>query len=173
LLDGVCITGGEPTLHKDLPELLRSIRELGFKIKLDTNGYKPQILQQLLKEGLVDHVAMDIKNSPALYAETVGLKQVQLEKLEESIRLLMEGPVSYELRTTVAEQLHTETSILQMGQWLAGLVPGKKPVKLFLQPFVDRDTVLLRNLSAPTPEKLEIFVKLLTPYIEEVSVRGE
>ena len=173
LLDAVCVSGGEPTLYPQLPALLRSIKDLGFLVKLDTNGSDPVMLQSLVAEGLVDYVAMDIKNAPARYGETVGLGKVPLEAMEESIRFLMEGSVDYEFRTTVVQQLHDAASIQQMGQWLAALIPGKKPAKLFLQKFVDRDTVIFGGLSAPDQAQMEAFVSLLAPFVEKISIRGD
>ena len=141
ILDGVCITGGEPTLKKELPQLLREIKALGYPVKLDTNGYRPEVLKALVEEGLVDYVAMDIKNSPDEYGKTVGLSKMDISRIEESIRFLAKGNVDYEFRTTVVSQLHTKKSIEDMGKWL--LDTAGAPVKqLFLQPFVDRDTVM-------------------------------
>ena len=173
LLDGVCVSGGEPTLYPGLAELLRNIKALGYAVKLDTNGSRPDVLKKLVGEGLVDHVAMDVKNSPARYAETVGLQKVDLVPLEESLRFLIEGNVSYELRTTLVAQLHDEASVEEMGRWLSSLVPGKKPGKLYLQSFVDRDTVVFAGLGAPTPESVGIYKKILSSYINEVSIRGQ
>ena len=172
LLDGVCITGGEPTLHKNLPDLLRQIKDLGFLVKLDTNGYRPEILKALVAQGLVDYVAMDVKNSPDAYGETVGLSKPELARIEESLRYLIGGEAPYELRTTVVAEFHDEQKICDMGRWLAGLVPGKKCAKLFLQCFVDRDSVLKSGLSSPTDEQLQKYVSLLTPYVGVVTVRG-
>lgn len=172
LLDGVCVSGGEPTLYKDLPDFLARIKELGFKVKLDTNGSRPEVLRALLDQGLVDYVAMDVKNSPALYAQTVGLEHMDLRSIEESLRLLIGGEKDYELRTTLVAQLHDETSIQDMGAWIAGLVPGKKPQKLFLQSFVDRDTVLFSGLSAPERETTEKFAKILAPFVNQVTIRN-
>ena len=172
LLDAVCVTGGEPTLYKELPAFLKAIKELGFLVKLDTNGSRPDVLKAVVEDGLVDYVAMDIKNGPAGYPETVGLKKVDMEAVEESIRYLISGQVEYEFRTTLVEPLHTDDSILEMGQWLASLVPGKKPEKLFLQSFVDRDTVCFAGLKAPEEETLVRYVKTLTPYIGKVTPRG-
>ena len=172
LLDGVCVTGGEPTLYKNLPEFLRRIRELGFLVKLDTNGYRPEMVKALVAEGLVDYIAMDVKNSPALYARTVGLETVDMAAIEESLRFLIGGEVDYELRTTLVDQLHTEASIQDMGAWLGGLVPGKKPKKLFLQSFVDRDTVLFSGLSAPEAETTREFAKILAPFVDQVTIRN-
>lgn len=173
LLDGVCVSGGEPTLHPGLPELLRKIKELGYAIKLDTNGSRPEVLKALVQEGLLDHVAMDVKNSPSRYAQTAGVEHLDLEKLEESLRFLISGDLSYELRTTLVSQLHDEASIREMGQWLQDLVPGKKPAKLYLQSFVDRDTVVFAGFTPPEPESVEKYKEILSSYVEEAFIRGE
>lgn len=173
LLDGVCVSGGEPTLYKDLPRLLKDIKDLGFLVKLDTNGSDPAMLKALVAEGLVDYVAMDIKNSPARYGETVGLAKVNMAPMEESIRFLLSGAVAYEFRTTVVAQLHDDASIEEMGQWLSSLVPGKMPRTLWLQKFTDRETVLFAGLSAPSPEQMKRFVTLLAPFVEKTAIRGE
>ena len=172
LLDGVCVSGGEPTLYKDLPAFLARIKEMGFLTKLDTNGYRPAIVKQLVAEGLVDYIAMDVKNSPAMYAQTVGLEKLDLAAIEESLRFLIDGTVDYELRTTLVAQLHSEASIQDMGVWLGSLVPGKKSKKLFLQSFVDRDTVLFGNLSAPETETTQRFAKILEPFVGTVTIRN-
>jgi pyruvate formate lyase activating enzyme len=173
LLDGVCVSGGEPTLYPGLEEMLRRIKALDFAVKLDTNGSRPDVLKTLVGKGLVDHVAMDVKNGPRQYGETTGIPGVALERIEESLRFLMTDAVSYELRTTVVEPLHDETSILEMGQWLQSLVPEKKPKVLYLQKFVDRDTVIFAGLSAPSEEKMARFQEVLTPFVESARIRGE
>ena len=172
VLDGVCITGGEPTLHADLPELLRSIRALGYAIKLDTNGTNPQLLRRLIDEGLVDYVAMDVKNGPDHYAETVGIKGFSLASIEESIRILLEDKTDYELRTTVVLPLHNEDSIAAMSAWLTALGNGKKVKRLYLQPFVDRDTVPVAGLCAPEADTLSAFVGRLQSCADYVTLRG-
>jgi len=172
LLDGVCVSGGEPTLYKDLPAFLAKIKELGFLVKLDTNGYRPEAVKELAEKNLVDYIAMDVKNSPAMYAQTVGLETMDLAPIEETLRFLISGDVDYELRTTLVAQLHTEDSIQDMGAWLGNLVPGKKAKKLFLQSFVDRDTVLFAGLSAPERGISAQFVNILLPYVEDVSIRN-
>lgn len=172
LLDGVCVSGGEPTLYKELPAFLARIKELGFFVKLDTNGYRPEVLKELVEKKLVDYVAVDVKNSPAMYAQTVGLETLDLAKIRESLAFLISGDTAYELRTTLVAQLHTEASIQDMGAWLGGLVPGRKPQKLFLQTFVDRDTVLFSGLSAPEPEVTAGFAKILASFAEEVTIRN-
>ena len=171
ILDGVCITGGEPTLQKDLPQLLRQIKQMGYYIKLDTNGSRPDMLKALVGEKLIDYVAMDIKNSPDRYGETIGLSQIPKE-IEESMRFLMSGALDYEFRTTVVEELHSEADILALGQWLSQLSPERKAKRLFLQSYTDRDSVLVSGLHAPSTEKLSRFKEILAPYAEFVEIRG-
>ena len=173
VLDGVCITGGEPTLNPGLKPLLERIKALGYAVKLDTNGSSPAVLRQLVEAGLVDHVAMDVKNGPEQYAQTVGVPGVKLERVEESLRFLIGGSTSYELRTTLVQQLHDAASITAMGRWLAGLVPGRLPRVLYLQRFVDRESVAFSGLSAPEEDCVRRYVTALTPYVHEVRIRGE
>lgn len=166
LLDGVAFTGGEPCLHKDLPELMRKIREMGFSVKLDTNGYHPALLQQILEEGLADYVAMDIKNAPEKYAVTAGLETLDLAPVEESIRLLMQGKTDYEFRTTVVAEFHEAEDFRKIGPWIAGAK------RYFLQCFTDRDSVPFGNLSAPSKEELEEYAAIAREWIPDVQIRG-
>ena len=172
ILEGVCITGGEPTIHPELPELLRAVKALGYPVKLDTNGYRPQSLRALLAEGIVDYVAMDLKNSPAGYAAATGIPEPDLSRVGESITLLLESGVDFELRTTVVKPIHTAKSIQNMGQWLQSVTNCKPVPRLFVQPFVDRDTVPVAGLSAPTEEELEQFQEILSGCAERISRRG-
>ena len=172
ILEGVCITGGEPTIHPELPRLLRSIRALGYPIKLDTNGYRPQTLRGLLEEGLADYVAMDLKNSPEGYADAVGLPAPDMSRVGESIRLLLESAVDFELRTTVVSPIHHARRVQEMGEWLLSVTNGKPVPRLFVQPFVDRETVPVGGLSAPTGEELELFTRILSGCADLVAVRG-
>ena len=172
ILDGVCITGGEPTLHPELPELLRSIRALGFAVKLDTNGYRPEVLGALLGEGLLDYVAMDLKNGPQAYAQTVGLPAVDLERVGESIRLLLDSGTEFELRTTVVHPLHSAETLTSMANWLLEVTRSRGVPRLFVQPFVDRETVPVAGLSTPSGEELEQFLGILSDCAERVEVRG-
>ncbi len=166
LLDGVAFTGGEPMINPGLPELIRKIRDLGYAIKLDTNGYHPETLEMLLKEGLIDYVAMDIKNSPAKYAMTSGLEQLDLEPVKKSISLLLEGDVDYEFRTTVLKEFHEADDFEEMGK----MIKGAK--RYFLQAFTDRDSVPFGNLHAPNKEEMTAFMAKATPYVLEISLRG-
>ena len=172
LLDGVCITGGEPTLQLDLKELITDIKALGFAVKLDTNGAKPDVLKELAANGLLDYVAMDIKNCPRRYAETTGLPRFPLEKVEESIRFLMAGSLPFEFRTTVVDEFHDDTAMEEIADWFASLMPGKKLDHYFLQPFVDRDSVLQTGLHTPNPAALQRFSKILLPIAKNVCIRG-
>ena len=172
ILDGVCITGGEPTLHPELAELIRSIRALGFSVKLDTNGYRPEVLGALLGEGILDYVAMDLKNGPDAYAETVGLPAVDLDRVGESIRLLLDSGTEFELRTTVVHPLHSAETLTSMANWLLEVTRSRGVPRLFVQPFVDRETVPVAGLSAPSREELEQFLEILSACAERVEVRG-
>lgn len=172
LLDAVCITGGEPTLHNDLADLIRAIKELGYLVKLDTNGTNPQMVKTLAEEGLIDYVAMDIKNSPARYPDTAGAPHMDLAKVERTMQLLMGGLADYEFRTTVVAELHDEEAMQEIGKWLQKLSGGGKAKRLYLQCYKDTDTVLMGGLSAPHKEKMQEYQMILAPYAEIVGIRG-
>ena len=172
LLDGVCISGGEPTLSAGLKDFIQEIKSMGFAVKLDTNGSRPSVLKELVDANLLDYVAMDIKNCPDRYAETAGLKQVDLKSIEESAAFLMGGNVDFEFRTTVVRELHTPQDMVAMGRWLTELSGGKPIKKLFLQPFVDRDTVAFSGLQTPDSGELACFQQLLRDFVLEINVRG-
>ena len=165
LLDGVAITGGEPLL-RDLAPLLTEIKALGYLVKLDTNGTHPARLQALLEAGLVDYVAMDIKNSPARYAETVGLERLDLAPIRASIDLLRSLAPDYEFRTTVIAELHDDASFPAIGE----LIRGAK--RYFLQAFTDRDSVVYSGLHAPSRTDMERWADLARPYVGVVALRG-
>lgn len=171
LLDGVAITGGEPCLRRDLPEFIAKIRDKGFDVKLDTNGNHPEMLETLIDQRLVNYVAMDVKNSPAKYTETVGLEALNLDFVMESINLLIKGTrkgrtVPYEFRTTVINEFHRVEDMEEIGR----LIQGAK--KYFIQPFVDREMVPDHSLSAPPAETLEKFRAAVAPFVENVELRG-
>ncbi|MBQ4427831.1 MAG: anaerobic ribonucleoside-triphosphate reductase activating protein [Oscillospiraceae bacterium] len=166
LLDGVAFTGGEPCLHRDLPELMRRIRAMGYKIKLDTNGCHPALLDAILDEGLVDYIAMDIKNSPRKYAETCGVAAVDMETLRRSIALIMNKAPDYEFRTTVVNELHESADFEAIG----GLIRGAK--SYYLQCFTDRDTVPFGGFTAPSRALLEKYADIMRGYVAKVEIRG-
>ena len=171
LLDAVCVSGGEPTLQPDLEELLRCIKAMGYHVKLDTNGSRPEILQRLVAEKLVDYVAMDIKNSPQGYSHTAG-SQTPLCNMEKSMTFLMEGHVDYEFRTTVVAELHNEEDFHAIAKWLKALCPQGKARRFFLQSYVDRDSVLEAGLHAPCKEDLQKYADILLPAVDYVNLRG-
>ena len=173
LLDGVCVSGGEPTLYPALDSLLTAIKDKGFAVKLDTNGSRPAVLKRLVEQRLVDYVAMDVKNGPDRYAQTVGLERFDLAAVEDSLRFLIGGTVDYELRTTLVEQLHNDASMADMGRWLSTLVPGLSPRELFLQRFVDRDTVAFAGLSAPSEETVVRYADILSSFLGKVTIRKQ
>ncbi len=166
LLDGVAFTGGEPLLQQDLPELAARIREMGYPVKLDTNGTHPDRLKRMIRDGLVQYVAMDIKNSPERYAETAGLPEMDLGPVRESVSLLMNGTTDYEFRTTVVAELHDDRSFEKIGQWIGGAR------HYYLQKFTDRETVPFEGLHAPTDEQMRHWAEMLQPRIPAVELRG-
>lgn len=166
LLDGVAFTGGEPLLRKELPDLLLQIRDLGFQIKIDTNGNHPERLAKILDDGLADYIAMDIKNSPLKYAQTVGIADFNIGKINDSISLLLSSSVDYEFRTTVLQPFHDEASFEQIALWIAGAK------NYYLQGFVDRDTVPFAGLSAWPKDKMEVFASIVAPHVKNCALRG-
>lgn len=166
ILEGVCITGGEPTLQPDLETLIRKIRDLGYLVKLDTNGYRPEILSDLLEKNLLDYVAMDIKNSKEKYQLTVAKPNFDLSKIEESVNILMTGTVAYEFRTTVVKQLHTPEDMEKIGQWIAGCQG------YYLQNYVASDKVISPGFTACDTKELLHMQAILQPYIPNTQLRG-
>ena len=166
LLDGVAITGGEPCLHPELPRLMRSFRDLGYAVKLDTNGNHPAMLAEILRDGLADYLAMDIKNSPEKYAMTVGLPELDLAPVRESAALLMGSGIPFEFRTTVVRELHRPEDFHGIGQMIAGAET------YFLQAFTDRETVPFGNLHPPTAEEMQLCASVAAEYVKQVTIRG-
>lgn len=166
LIDAVVFTGGEPTMMPELEERIREVKKLGFLIKLDTNGTHPTVLQHLLDEGLLDYVAMDIKNSEKEYAKTTGCKVLNLENIKKSIKILLNSPISSEFRTTLVKEFHTTESIEEM----CDLIRGAK--KLYLQKFVDREGVIQKGLHDISIEEANQFKNILSEAVTSVELRG-
>lgn len=165
-LDGVCITGGEPTLQQQLPKLLQNIRRRGFFVKLDTNGTNPSMLRSLINSGLVDYVAMDIKNSPSHYTDTCGRNNI-IEQVQESAAFLMKGTVDYEFRTTVCAPLHTPENMIEIGQWLCGVK------RYFIQPFVDSGVLAGNSVMPLSAAEIYSLKESVLPYIPNTQIRGQ
>ena len=166
LLDGVAVTGGEPLLRPELPAFLSRIRDMGFPVKVDTNGTHPEHLARLIRDGLVQYVAMDINNAPERYAETVGVPAFDLGPVRESVSLLMGGSADFEFRTTLVAEFHDDQAIRGIGDWIRG------EEKFFLQKFTDRETVPFAGLHAPTDEQIRKWAEMLLPMLPNVSIRG-
>lgn len=166
ILEGVCITGGEPTLYKELPEFLIKIKKLGLSIKIDTNGSNPAFLKQIAKEGLADKIAMDIKSSPEHYHLLCGLPSLDLSAIQESISFLLQGSLEYEFRTTVVKELHSENDFVKIGKWIAGANA------YYLQAYRDSEEVLQPGYSSFSIEELRHFRSILLNSISLVEIRG-
>lgn len=166
ILDGVCVTGGEPLLNADIDTLLKKIKDLGYLVKLDTNGTNPDKLRELIEAGLVDYVAMDIKGSPEKYAEICGVKAVNLTKIRTSINLLIDGNIDYEFRTTVVSPLHTPDDFDGIGR----LIEGAKV--LYLQGFVDSGEIIGEGMSVVGREEMHRMLERVKPYVKSVKLRG-
>ena len=165
ILDGVCITGGEPTLRPELPAFIARIRELGFSVKLDTNGTNPAMLRRLLMDKQLEYVAMDIKNAPSRYHKTCGGVDV-LSAVQESAALLMEGHTDYEFRTTCVHPLHDAQALQEIGQWLAGAKA------YYLQNFVDSGDLVGTGIQGLPPASMEALRQAVLPYIHNTQLRG-
>ena len=166
ILDGVCISGGEPLLQKGLKDFIIQVKKLGLSIKVDTNGSQYEKLKELIDEGLIDYVAMDIKNSKDKYAMTIDVNGFDLSAVEKSVELLKESKVDYEFRTTIVKEFHTLDDMKKIGEWLKGAK------RYFLQSYVDSENVIKKGLHAHDKATLEQFRELLTNYIEHVELRG-
>lgn len=168
ILDGVCISGGEPLLHGEaLFEFMKKIKEMGFLIKLDTNGSFPDLLKSAIDMKLLDYVAMDIKNCPDKYATTAGITNLDISKIEESIKILTSGSVDYEFRTTVTKELHSPQDFVKIGQWIQGAK------RYFIQNFVDSGSILSNGCSALDNQGLNALLDAVLPYIPSAKIRGQ
>ena len=166
LLDGVCVTGGEPTLYDELPSFLRLIKELNLKTKLDTNGTNPQMIKDLIKNGLVDYIAMDIKSSLSDYGRACGVEDIKLALVKESIDILINGDCEYEFRTTAVREFLSKDNVKN----IAVLLRGAK--RYYLQGYVESEYVPDKTLHGLEKETLLQYVKELSASIESVEIRG-
>lgn len=167
ILEGVCISGGEPLLHGELPEFIRKVRELGYCVKLDTNGYFPDRLAELIGEGLIDHVAMDVKSSFERYPAVSGVSELDLSRIERSIDILMSGKVSYEFRTTVAGGLHTADDIREAARMIAGAE------RYYLQNFVDSGDVLASGFVSLDEAQMLEMLDAARDHVKNAQIRGK
>ena len=166
VLDGVAITGGEPTLQKDLIPFIEKIKERGLAVKLDTNGARPEVVKEILDQGIVDYFAMDVKNGPQKYAATAGV-DVDLNAIKESISLLITRAPDYEFRTTVVKGFHEKGDIEEIGKMIVGAK------KYFLQKFTDSGAILGTGVGPCDEEEMESFLKEAQKYVPEAKIRGK
>ncbi len=166
ILEGVCLSGGEPLLHGELPGFIRQIKDLGYPVKLDTNGSMPEKLKKIVKAGLVDYVAMDIKNTFEKYPQTSGCENVNTDNIKESICFLLEGTVDYEFRTTVVNEFHTPQDIEKISELIAGAD------KYYLQNFVDSGNILGNNLHPVDDDTLREMERLAKKNVKTAQIRG-
>ena len=166
VLDGVCVTGGEPLLQPDIADFLRQVRALGYPVKLDTNGCFPDRLKEMVSQGLVDYVAMDVKSSPAGYAQAVGVPDFDGSGVRESMDFLLSGPVDYEFRTTVVKGLHTAAVLRDAAQSIRGAR------RYFLQKFVDSGDLIGSGMSAFSDEEMKMLLDVVSPYVKTAALRG-
>jgi pyruvate formate lyase activating enzyme len=166
VIEGVCISGGEPSLQKDLPDFCQKIKELGYPIKLDTNGTNPKMVKMLAKEGLVDYFAMDIKNNLEDYASIIGFDKYDTKNIESSVEFFLGGGAPYEFRTTLIKEFHKEENIVKIGQWIKGAN------KYFLQKFKDSDSCIQSHLSAVDDSQVAKFKEILQKTIPNTYLRG-
>ena len=167
--EGVAITGGEPTLQKDLGPFIQEIRQrFHLKIKLDTNGYRPEVLRELAEAGLLDYVAMDIKAGPSGYGKVAGVPGIRLDPIQESIRFLVAGNIPYEFRTTAVKGLHCRKDFEEIGPMIRGCRD------YYIQSFQDSGNILdeAAGFSAFSKEELQDFLELVKPYVGQASLRG-
>ncbi len=166
ILDGVCITGGEPLLQKDIAPFLAQVKALGFLVKLDTNGAFPDRLEPLLQAKAVDYVAMDVKASRQNYHTAIGLATVDLDSIERSVELLKTSGVDHEFRTTTVKGIHTSKDFEDIAQWLAG------EEKYFLQQYTPSDDMIGDPFEQFTKEELEAFAAIVRRTVKNVEIRG-
>lgn len=166
VLDGVAITGGEPLLQKDIERFMYEIKDMGYAVKLDTNGSFPEKLKDILALDLADYVAMDIKNCKERYAETVGLKGFDIVPVEKSVELLMNSGVDFEFRTTVTSNFHTVQDMEKLAKWIQG------DEKYFLQNFVDSGNLIDPSCKGTTKKEMEEMLATVKNFVPNAQIRG-
>lgn len=165
ILEGVCITGGEPLLQPDIIDYVKKIKAMGYLVKLDTNGYSPERLKELLDTGLVDYVAMDIKASKENYPKATGI-DIDIEKIEKSVELLKNGSIPFEFRTTVVKGIHSVNEFKLIAEWIKGTK------KYFLQKYKDSGDILGNGCDVFSDTEMDEILSLVKVIIPEAEIRG-
>ena len=166
VLDGVCVTGGEPLIQPDIEPFLRRIKEMGYAVKLDTNGSFPDKLKRLVDEKLVDYVAMDIKNSQESYGKTIGIQDYDIRNIHRSVQYLLSDAVPYEFRTTVVLEFHQRSDFESIGRWIKGAQ------RYYLQQFVDSGDLIREGLHGYDKVILEQALEVVSKYVQAAEIRG-
>ena len=166
VLDGVCVTGGEPLIQSDIEPFLRQIKEMGYAVKLDTNGSFPDKLKRLVDEKLVDYVAMDIKNSQESYGKTIGIRDYDIRNIHRSVQYLLSDAVPYEFRTTVVLEFHQRSDFESIGRWIRGAQ------RYYLQQFVDSGDLIQEGLHGYNREIMEQALGVVEKYVQTAEIRG-
>ncbi len=166
VIDGICISGGEPLMHDDIFDFVKKIKELGFLVKIDTNGSFPEKLEKLIDSGNIDYVAMDIKNCPEKYGETVAIPDFDFEPVRKSVQILLSGKVKYEFRTTVVKEFHTPQDMVKIGE----LIQGAE--KYFLQHFIESEGNIQQGLTPLCREEMEKLRLSVLGFVKNAELRG-
>lgn len=165
-LEGVCVSGGEPLLQNDIEEFMKKVKDLGYKIKLDTNGSSPEKLERIIKDGLVDYIAMDLKNSRQNYGKTIGIEGYNLAPIEKSIRLIMMSDIPYEFRTTVVKELHKRSDFEDMASWIKGAKA------YYLQQFVESEEMVAEGLHGYNEDIMRQALEIVRKDVDNAQLRG-
>ncbi len=166
IIEGLCITGGEPTLEKDLPIFCEKIKSLGLKVKVDTNGTNPEMIKTLVNNGVVDYFAMDIKNNLENYSAIIDVKNFNTTNVEKSVEYFLTNKIAYEFRTTLIKEYHNTDNMRKIGEWIKGAN------KYFLQKFKNSESCIKSHLS-PVEDSIALeFRDILKEYIPTVALRG-
>ena len=166
ILDGVCLTGGEPLAQRDAVEFIEFLKSFGYKIKLDTNGFFPERLKEVIEKGLVDYIAMDIKSSPKGYTAAVGIEGIDISPAMESIKLIMSSGIDYEFRTTAVKGLHIVEDFEEIGRWISGAK------RYFIQQFIDSGDLIQNGFSAFSKEESEKLLAAVRENVPSAILRG-
>ena len=166
VIDGICISGGEPLMHDDIFDFVSKVKELGFLVKIDTNGSYPDKLRKLIDSGNIDYVAMDIKNCQGKYAETVAIPKFDFEPVRKSVQILLEGKINYEFRTTVVKEFHTPQDMVLIGELIKGTD------RYFLQHFIESEGNIQQGLTPICKEEMENMRQTVSEYVKNAELRG-
>ena len=166
VIDGICISGGEPLMHDDIFDFVKKVKKTGMLVKIDTNGSFPDKLKKLIDSGNIDYVAMDIKNCPEKYSVTTGIQDFDFSPVRKSVELLLEGRIAYEFRTTVVKELHTPQDMVEIGELIKGAD------RYFIQHFIESESNIQQGLTALDREEMENLRNSVVRFVKNAELRG-